>query len=221
MAPVQQTVGIDYGYTTNTATTTTCVWNQWNQIYYVMSSPITTSAATTNNLVWTAWSTQMTTATNQIIATAWTNWNDAYLREVATNVKAGRKPTQAELRADEERRERFRAAEAKRVAQLDGANRRAEDLLRRHLTDEQRKDLDSKRCFYLESIARDGTRRRYRIDYGTHGNIKLLDEKGSIKGTYCVQPLNVPVADSMLAQKLWIEGDEEGFKRAANWRAAA
>lgn len=111
------------------------------------------------------------------------------------------------------------AVAAMRRAEVDAANRRAEDLLRRELTPEQLEDLEKKGCFYLESIDQKGERRRYRIDRGTHGNIKLLDPKGSILGTYCVQPDAVPVADSMLAQKLWIEGNEAGFLRVANFQA--
>jgi hypothetical protein len=117
-----------------------------------------------------------------------------------------------------EQRDIERRREASRLAiRVDGARRRAEALLRGCLTDEQREDLEKKDCFYLRTIAKDGAERRYRIDRSTHGNVKLLDKDNRIIGAYCVQPTGVPTEDAMLAQKLWLETDEETFRKKANF----
>lgn len=153
-----------------------------------------------NTANWAAWNIQYANIQYAIVnALTWTNWcSPQDLVQTATEVEI--------------------APAARRRAELDLANRRAEDLLRRELTPEQIEDLEKKQCFYLESVT---TKRRYRIDRGTHGNVKLLGPDGKIIGTYCVQPDNVPVADVMLAQKLWIEGNEEGFEKVANYRPYA
>jgi hypothetical protein len=93
------------------------------------------------------------------------------------------------------------------------ARETARALLVSCLTPQQRADLASRRCFYVDAPGG----RRFRIDEGSHGNVKLLDAKGSIIGSYCVQPDGVPVEDTMLAQKLWLETSPEHLGRIANF----
>jgi hypothetical protein len=50
---------------------------------------------------------------------------------------------------------------------------------------------------------------RYRIDRGSHGNVKQIDEKGSIIRSFCIQPEGVPAGDVLLTQKLWLEASDE------------
>lgn len=92
------------------------------------------------------------------------------------------------------------------------AKGRAERLLLGALGPEQRKDLTEKNCFYLHTQSG----RRYRIDRGTHGNVKLVDEKNGVISRFCAQPPGVPAEDAMLAQKLMLETDEQSFLRVAN-----
>lgn len=188
----------------------------------------TTAGVSTMQLdAWRAWNDEYCrrcTATN---AQVWTHWNDDHEREHerarellqqqrAWQEQRIRQATPEEVRAAQERETLRQAERIRRAAELDAATRRAEDLLREHLTEEQAKHLDAKQCFYLEVNGR-----RYRIDRGTHGNVKLLDKDGKILGAFCIQPSGVPVPDSMLAQKLWLEGDEKEFLRVANFSAWA
>jgi hypothetical protein len=94
---------------------------------------------------------------------------------------------------------------------------RARALLVSMLDVKQRKQYERERFF--EVVAR-GSRRRYRIREGTHGNVRLLDDSGKEVTSYCAQPLGVPVGDSMLAQALMLEHDEDAFLRVANARPA-
>jgi hypothetical protein len=219
-------------YVNQTTLTTASAWPAWN-ITYTMTGATLTNASTYAeihivNATWGAWNASTTNyATTNLVAT-WPTWNEAYLAHAAQMAVAGRAPTQEELKAADERRkaedawraEQVRSAreqEARRAVEASAARRRAGDLLHRSLTPEQREDLKRRDCFFMDSIAANGERRRYRIDRGTHGNVKLLDKDGRIIGRYCVQPNGVPVEDCMLAQKLWLESNEAGFIRAANF----
>jgi hypothetical protein len=203
---VTTALGSIYTITSTQGQTMTDDWVKWNRI-------MVAAAQTTATTTWTTWCDDDCHREKAEAMRAWTRWNDRghddgeiWVAEQPLIQRA----TPAEVAA-------IRADAAKRVAEADVAARKAEDLLRRELTPEQREDLEKKSCFYLETIGKDGKRRKYRIDRGTHGNIKLLDDKGSIQGTFCVQPDGVPVADSMLAQKLWIENNEAGFLKVANF----
>jgi hypothetical protein len=59
--------------------------------------------------------------------------------------------------------------------------------------------------------------RRYRIRHGRYMNIDELDERGAKVGVLCFGPRGqLPVADSMLAQKLALENAEETALAVAN-----
>jgi hypothetical protein len=150
----------------------------------------------------------ITTATTTAVnyARSWITWN------------------QRAEETQEQRAVRVRLAEeAKRVrdeaqAKAEATKRRARKLLVSCLDDTQRKSYAERGFFYLHTKSG----RTYRIDQGTHGNVKLIDvTKNRVLGSYCVQPNGVPAEDAMLAQKLHLEADEAGFIRAANFRAAA
>jgi hypothetical protein len=88
---------------------------------------------------------------------------------------------------------------------------KARVLLERALTPEQRRDLFARGYFYVK-----GKRFTYRIREGYSGNVDALDSRGSVINRFCAHPLGrVPVYDVMLAQKLWIETDENMFLRKA------
>ncbi len=91
------------------------------------------------------------------------------------------------------------------------ADAKARVLLERALTPQQRRDLFAKRCFYVK-----GKRFTYRIREGHSGNVDALDSSGRVVSRLCAHPLGrVPVYDMMLAQKLWIETDENMFLEKA------
>lgn len=91
------------------------------------------------------------------------------------------------------------------------AEAKARNLLQRALTLEQRRDLVSRNYFYVQ-----GRRFTYRIREGHSGNVEALDSSGRVISRFCAHPLGrVPVSDVMLAQKLWIETDENMFLKKA------
>ena len=92
------------------------------------------------------------------------------------------------------------------------AEAKARVLLERALTPQQRRDLYVRRYFYVK-----GRRFTYRIREGHSGNVDALDSSGRVISRYCAHPLGrVPVYDVMLAQKLWIETDENMFLENAS-----
>jgi hypothetical protein len=88
---------------------------------------------------------------------------------------------------------------------------KARVLLEKALTLEQRRDLLARGYFQVK-----GKRFTYRIREGHAGNVDALDSRGRVIGRFCAHPLGrVPVYDMMLAQKLWIETDENMFLKKA------
>lgn len=88
---------------------------------------------------------------------------------------------------------------------------KARALLERALTMQQRRDLFARGYFCVQ-----GRRYSYRIREGHAGNVDALDSSGRVVSRYCAHPLGrIPVHDVMLAQKLWIETDEDMFLREA------
>lgn len=183
------------------------VWRGWN----------TSSTASTNaDLLWTS----STSSTG--VSTSWGPWNDyqdaiqSYQDVMGRKPDRGRRLTADELRAQAAaeqvaheahvaRQLAYEAEAAMLRAKAAMASKRAYDLLKRELTDEQKKDLAEKGSFYLEVFENDGRRRRFRIDKGSHGNVKELNAAGSVIHSFCGQPRGVPEADAMLGQLLYLK----------------
>jgi hypothetical protein len=92
------------------------------------------------------------------------------------------------------------------------AAKRAEALLRSVLSPKQLKELDRRGYFHV-TVAK----RRFRITRGRSHNIKEVDSRSRILRTLCAHPREqVPDADTMLAQKLWLESKPEDFFKIAN-----
>lgn len=180
-----------------TSATSTVIWQAWAGNY---GPSMTNTATTTGGIIWHNWNEVIATHGHRIVQDH--DYAAACGRIVTPEERARRDAETAALQAKYEEEKRFRiAAEAK-----------AELLLQRLLTDEQRESLKEKRCFYLHSKGR-----KYRVDRGQHGNVKLLDEKDKIIESYCIQPKGgLPDADAMAAQKLLLETDPEMFARVAN-----
>jgi hypothetical protein len=181
------------------ATTTTATWDPWPAWVLANRLPnVYTNVTASATMTWPYWVQE-----------------HQRLNGLARVIRPRpRQKTDAEVQAELLAQKRYEEElSAKRLAKRQ-ADRRAEQLLRGCLSPEQQRDLEEKGCFYVETPGG----RRYRIDRGTHGNVKRLDERGSILAGYCAQPAGIPVADSMLAQKLALEADEDGFLRVANAR---
>lgn len=140
----------------------------------------------------------------------------AWCRQQDTEV--ARHAAQATAAAEERRRSEQRVAESQRSIAEDRArraeaDRRAQELLDRHLTEEQRQSIQRHRHFHLHTP--EG--RRYRVDVDQQArNVHLVDESGRVRETYCAHPAGVPTADAVLAQKLMLETNEREFLRIAN-----
>ncbi len=201
------------------STSSTSVWTIW-------VDEGTTATITTDGTwgIWNTSATSATTATVTINGTTWGNWNQQFdihdtrrAQQVVRQQAQRTQPTPEQLEQWRLQDIERRARETKQTEERIAARGRARQLLVACLTPQQREDLDKKKCFYLECHSADGSKNRYRIDEGTHGNVKLLDDKNRVVGQYCVQPNGVPTEDAMLAQKLWLETNEAEFKRKANF----
>lgn len=130
---------------------------------------------------------------------------------------AARQIEPARIAADEAARAERTARVAAQTHEHARANNRAEILLREHLTGAQSEELAARGHFHLDAIAPNGERKRYRIRRGRHGNIDQVDAQGKVLKSLCVHPsMQCPDADTMLAQKLWLETNEPELLRVAN-----
>lgn len=190
--------------TVTSASTTT--WVQWVDAVVSSSSPNSTNP-------WVQWVDAVSSSTTNSANPVW----DAWCRPTETMLQGGVAAAARAVSAEERARWAAREAELNRVADVERAARKladakAEVLLRQLLTPEQQEDLDKKRCFYLHSGGK-----KYRIDRGRTGNVKLVDEQDQVVESYCIHPsVACPDADTMLAQKLLLETDIETFERVAN-----
>jgi len=226
---------IQTGTSTTTYTATNATndsWVVWNQqmahelqravnaasaamtsVGYAVTNTITdATSALSNSSIWTIWNQTISTIST---TNTWTVWNEQLRNANPQQVRQAverRRPSEEEVRANLEREKTWREAEEKRKREEEEAKAKAEILLRRHLSPEQQEDLDKKNCFFLH-IGEE----RYQIVRGQHGNVKLLDEDGKIKRSFCIHPkVKVPDADAMLAQKFLLETDKDAFYKIAN-----
>ncbi len=211
-------------WTSAAATTcrTTVTWQVWNVSY-------------TTNDPWSGWCTNAAATTGSVTANgSWAAWQRHYVRQPQPYV-APRELTPAERDAERvaaAAREQGRRAreDGLRAARLE-AERKAEALLLRHLSPEQREEYQRTKSFTVKLPS--GA--LYRINKGRAGNVELMAaELPTIVGAspnvevvanqgfiarerLCIHPdLLVPDCDNMLAQKLMLETDEQNFRRIAN-----
>ena len=189
--------------------TGTTVWPCWIATGSTITSTII--ATQTVTATWTGW----VTIPTLVITQQWAQWN-------ARGDAAAETKEQQRLRvaAEAQQRAQYLRKEAERAKVRDAAKHRARKLLVDHLSPEQRESYEKKGFFYLFT-----KERCYRIDQGTHGNVKLVEaDSKKVLGSYCIQPNGVPDEDAMLAQKLHLEICEEEFIARANfsrWNARA
>ncbi len=215
---------------------TNLIWSIWNS-----QMPVVSSSTTSNDIVWSVWvqvqnaaaATGSSATITQVETTGstlaigvdvgaggrtaitsagangivWTNWVEAQ--------NLSHEQVQARLQRQAEQRERQIVAEAEAAK----ARERAERLLRENLDEKQREELSAKGYFELDVLSNNGQRRRYRIHRKWAHSIHQIDpQSGQRLKTLCIHPRElVPVEDSMLAQKLMLEGGmEEDLLRIAN-----
>lgn len=169
-------------------------------------------ATTTSHVCWyTVSGTSSTTATvwadsrtdtGTTSASVWTYW------VAVSNTYTTQEDARAIEQYNREESARMQAAQAAREA----AELKAERLLIECLSLRQRLQYEKHKAFIVH-----GRRARYRIRPGRTANVDVIGANGNIKHRLCAHPnVNVPYADVMLAQKLWLEDAEDVFLRVAN-----
>jgi len=173
--------------------------------YWVTSSASTggtcSTSTSSNNTAWYAWNnstgTSTTTAYIDEANEVWERWTE---NQHSAHVQA----QQQELA----RKRRIREARIRRMKEL-----RAKRLLKQHLNEEQRAMLNDKDHFYMRAASG----QLYRIRNGRSGNVDVMHDESRRQHSLCAHPNDYcPNYDTMLAQKLMLETNEEEFKRIAN-----
>lgn len=208
----------DYTSASSSSANNIRLWRVWNSTYTAATVSWTEGCNHVVHAGWPFTATAGSSANVTVTQYVWNAWNEQHehladLRAV-TDVQtlqrySRRKMNEAELKAALEQEKRWREEAEAKARKAEEAKRRAEDLLRACLSVEQREDLDKKNCFYIMVDGKNGKKERYRIDRGSHGNVKQVDDRGSIIRSFCIQPAGVPEGDILLTQKLWLEASEE------------
>lgn len=209
---------------TNSITACTSHNDPWNQWFTAGTGSITihscADTATTDG-IYEAWITNGATANigNIVHDTRVAHWilENERTRPARRESAAARRRREEEearyLREQREANDRYRKEEIEREAKRKAAEDRAMELLRFMLTPEQQSDLKNHKHFYVNAPSG----RLYRIDQGTHGNLKVVHrETRKIIERLCIQPPGVPAGDAMLMQKLLIETGEAALRKHAN-----
>lgn len=182
----------------NTSTTVTSrtddTWSIWNNCRHAAGTGAYYTSVTTNSATDSAW-------------LRWQKMPHSRI-EIVTNVPPP--PTPEQLAEHARILEAARVADRERVAKQEAVRKRARGLLMSQLTPAQRATYERDGYF---DVAVEG--KTYRIAQGTHGNVALVDAKGTIE-RYCAQPDGVPVEDAMLAQLLSLRFAPATFLGKAN-----
>lgn len=192
-----------------------------------------------NDSVWMSWTTATSATTISSCAVyygsdqTWNSWNsgcnstsisantymsgDSYTIWGNWNHVSQRHGIQEET--DEQRlqrqclEERMRQNEVERQRKYAEADEKAKKLLEECLDEEQKKTF-RKDSFFLFEVK---SGNRYKINKGCSRNIQQVDKEGKVLRHLCIHPRNnVPVYDTMLAQKLALEAEEEKVLKVAN-----
>jgi len=199
---------------------------------WIVATSTNYTSSTTSVDPWQGWATNITTAATDV----WVEWNNAtdcntdqvWVRWVdgvrdQTIITRGRRrgmtdeqwaQYEADRRAEQER---YEAQIKKEREARKEAERKAEEILLAHLSFAQREEYQKKGYFlvYLPNG------RIYRIKKARHGNVELVepDEQGRLVRVenLCVHPsVQCPDQDTMLAQKLILEANEDHLRQVAN-----
>lgn len=214
------TSGLPSGYAwasaTSTSTTTT------NTYFWLGTNSTATASATTwatidnfaNTMIQQYWENELNQSQYVALSRQRVGISQAHAAMTAERMAAQRAIGEQQ-RADAH----LRYAEAERVREA--AKAKSRELLLSHLTKEQRETFEKNHWFTVEGGK---TQQLYRIrSTGISGNIDVLEGRpGKVTHRLCchLRDVSVPLYDHILAQKVWIERDEEQFLRTANRHAA-
>ena len=207
-----------------TTSATSSPWDQWIiQGTTTGTSSATTITATTSNnadAVFVSWVQEGPSTTSTIPDTIFLQWAEDgqtgnHLHRPRVHVTRSAPVLTEEQLAERERQraERARLDEERRREKA-AADDRAMELLQSVLTEEQNRDLDREGYFFTHGQSG----RLYRIGKGRLGNVKVVDpQTKQWTETLCIhQREYIPIADTMLMQKLMIETAEAHFRAYAN-----
>jgi len=178
--------------------------------------------AMTSNASWASWIVTSNALRDDTSGSTWTTWihNDAPEGQNLLQVLRQEAPhwsNREELDRMAARVAEFEAERERERAEWTARQLRANELLMAVLDESQREDLAHRGAFQLKVLSRDGSTRRYEISRGRTGNVYQLDEAGNRIFKFCAHPkVACPNEDTMLAQKLMLEANEEGFLGIAN-----
>lgn len=177
------------------------IWYEWN-----CDSSATAASASTD--AWSFWCESNTsTACSDHPNSTWGSWV-----KYTTPCQPSQVTAEDAERLKRERDEWRKKAEEEQKRR-EAAERRAEELLKAHLTAEQRENYDKDKRFQVVSE----TGKRYEIRAkGLVGNVYEVGKNGRPVKRWCAHPNGVPLADALLAQKLALEMNEKEFLRVAN-----
>jgi hypothetical protein len=124
-------------------------------------------------------------------------------------------PTAEHLQARREENERLKREYKVIQKARQAAIKRAKALLRASLSEDQQKQYDENKSFI---VIGQKTKRKYRIREGRVANIDVFwEDRPGVRHKLCAHPgEQVPDADTMLAQKLMLECNENDFLNLAN-----
>lgn len=189
------------------------IWGHWNTAASATAAtvvlPYSTSTAAS---IWNRWVVKET-HNHHLAALEYAQQFQQRPPTVRPRVHESTEASAARRARENEERNRQETLRKFRVEQVSLAQDKAEKLLLSVLTEEQQRELREKRYVTCKS-RKSGN--RYRVYRGTHGNVRQIDHTGKEIAQLCVQPDNVPEGDSMIAQLLHIEHNEEEFRKTAN-----
>lgn len=170
--------------------------------------------------VWSVWS----DTTNAVTAdSVWGYWVDCGTSSGTCGASANLPSVRPAPMTEEEREraEQLRVEREQKRKQkekdIQAAKTQAEKLLKSLLTPAQRTHLDDVSSFLVKSESE----RMFRVRRGS--TVEELDEEDKVIARYCIHASwrdALPVADTMLTQKLMLEMNEAEFMKIANRSAA-
>lgn len=168
--------------------------------------------STSTAMTWAQW-TESTAATTTSIGTTWTFWVG---QQAGSYGQQGLVETPEQAAERERLNQCYREQQAATAEARKAAVERARKLLVENLSAAQREEFERTGHFVVH-----GRQARYRVRQGRSGNIDVVDRKGFLSHRLCAHPGEyVPDFDTMLAQKLLLENDEDYFLGRANRHTA-
>jgi hypothetical protein len=146
------------------------------------------------------------------------DWMNAQYLQLAQNRAVySRELTALELAQQLQARQAAQRQQDEYIERVKQAHARSRELLLSHLDPAQRKTFEKYKWFVVDGGK---TKKKYRIrTEGYAGNIDVM-AGSKVMHRLCVHCSDVPLHDHHVAQKLWLEHDEERILKIANRQAA-